>query len=78
MAHPNCIVRAGTPEAIMYDDEDLHWHFAVEGTSTLLVQVLRGKRLMGWMLNTMRCVISAIRLMGLLMVRIWRCLPISG
>lgn len=45
--HPNCIVRAGTPEAVVYDDEDLHWIFAAEGESTLLVQVLRGKRLVG-------------------------------
>ena len=47
VAHPNCILRAGTPEAVLYDDEDLHWHFASEGPETLLVQVLRGKRLIG-------------------------------
>lgn len=46
-SHPNCIVRAGTPEAVLYDDDDLHWHFATEDSSTLLVQVLRGKRLVG-------------------------------
>ncbi|HJQ85246.1 MAG TPA: hypothetical protein VKA21_14270 [Candidatus Binatia bacterium] len=46
-AHPNCIIRAGTPEAVVYDDEELHWHFTVEGTDTLVVQVLRGKRLIG-------------------------------
>ncbi len=50
VTHPNCILRAGTPEAVLYDDEDLHWHFAAEGGSTLLVQVLRGKRLMGELL----------------------------
>ena len=44
-AHPNCIIRAGTPEAVLYDDEDLHWHFTAEGSDTLVVQVLRGKRL---------------------------------
>jgi hypothetical protein len=48
--HPNCIVRAGTPEAVLYDDDDLHWHFASEGSSTRLVQVLRGKRLLGELL----------------------------
>ncbi len=48
--HPNCILRAGTPEAVLYDDDDLHWTFAGEGASTLLVQVLRGKRLIGEML----------------------------
>ena len=50
MAHPNCIVRAGTPESVLYDDEDLHWHFAAEAPQTLLVQVLRGKRLVGELL----------------------------
>lgn len=47
VTHPNCVLRAGTPEAILYDDEDLHWHFAAESTQTLLIQVIRGKRLMG-------------------------------
>ncbi len=50
ITHPNCILRAGTPEAVIYDDEDLHWHFAGEGPTTLLVQVLRGKRLVGELL----------------------------
>jgi hypothetical protein len=45
--HPNCILRAGTPEAVLYDDDDLHWHFANEGPGVHLVQVLRGKRLVG-------------------------------
>jgi hypothetical protein len=47
VTHPNCILRAGTPETVIYDDDDLHWHFATEGAETLLVQVLRGKRLIG-------------------------------
>ena len=46
-AHPNCILRAGTPEAVVYDDEDLHWHFTAEGSDTLVVQLLRGKKLVG-------------------------------
>jgi hypothetical protein len=46
-AHPNCIVRAGTPEAVVYDDEDVHWHFATEGADTLVVQAMRGKKLVG-------------------------------
>ncbi len=45
--HPNCILRAGTPEAVLYDDEDFHWHFAAEGGGALVVQVLRGKRFIG-------------------------------
>jgi hypothetical protein len=50
VSHPNCILRAGTPEAVLYDDEDLHWHFASEEGQTLLIQVLRGKRLLGELL----------------------------
>lgn len=50
VAHPNCILRAGTPESVLYDEEDFHWHFAAEGPHTLLVQVIRGKRLVGELL----------------------------
>ncbi len=46
MRHPNCILRAGTAEAALYDDDDFHWHFASEGTA-VYVQVIRGKRLIG-------------------------------
>ena len=46
-AHPNCILSAGTPEAVLFDCEDFHWHFGEEGDGTLLVQVLRGKELVG-------------------------------
>jgi hypothetical protein len=50
LAHPNCILRAATPECVLYDDEDLHWHFASEGAETFLIQLLRGKRLLGELL----------------------------
>ena len=50
VTHANCILRAGTPETVIYDDEDLHWHFAAEGPDTLVVQILRGKRLVGELL----------------------------
>jgi len=46
-SHPNCILRAGTTDSVLYDDEDYHWHFASEESGTLLVQVLRGKRILG-------------------------------
>ena len=49
-SHPNCILRAGTPEAVLYDDDDLHWHFAAEGSDTMVVQLLRGKQLVGELL----------------------------
>ena len=44
-AHANCILRAGTPEIVVYDAEDLHWHFATEGDDALIVQLIRGKNL---------------------------------
>ena len=50
VAHPNCILRAGTKDAVLFDDEDFHWHFTTEGPTNLLVQVIRGKRLVGEML----------------------------
>lgn len=50
VTHPNCVLRAGTPEVILYDDEDLHWHFAAESAQMLLIQVIRGKRLIGELL----------------------------
>jgi hypothetical protein len=45
--HPNCIVRAGTPDAVLFDDEDLHWHFESDEDGSQLVQVIRGKKLLG-------------------------------
>jgi hypothetical protein len=47
MTHPNCILRAGTPEAVLFDDDDLHWHFTAAENGVPVVQVVRGKRLMG-------------------------------
>ncbi len=44
--HPNCILRAGTPDTAIYDDDDLHWHFDSEGAEIRVVQLIRGKRLM--------------------------------
>ncbi|MFQ5351307.1 MAG: hypothetical protein ACE5EG_12770 [Thermoanaerobaculia bacterium] len=46
LRHPNCILRAGTLDTVLYDDDDLHWHFAVDG-AVYFVQVIRGKRLLG-------------------------------
>ncbi|WP_193164548.1 hypothetical protein [Microbulbifer hainanensis] len=42
--HPNCILRAGTADSVVYDDDDYHWRFSEEDVRTLLVQVMRGKR----------------------------------
>ncbi|WP_444946367.1 hypothetical protein ACJJIP_05375 [Microbulbifer sp. VTAC004] len=42
--HPNCILRAGSTDSVVYDDDDYYWRFAEEDARTLLVQVIRGKR----------------------------------
>lgn len=46
-AHANCILRAGTPESSLFDHEDYHWHLAAEDDATLVVQLVRGKELVG-------------------------------
>jgi hypothetical protein len=48
-AHANCILRAGTPDVILFDHDDYHWHLAAEDEATLLVQLVRGKELVGEM-----------------------------
>ncbi|WGL16575.1 hypothetical protein PVT68_17655 [Microbulbifer bruguierae] len=47
MDHCNCVLRVGTPDSILYDDEDYHWRFTNENPRTLLIQLVRGKRLVG-------------------------------
>jgi len=46
-AHPNCIVRAGTPDVLLFDHDDFHWHLAAEDERTHVVQLARGKELVG-------------------------------
>ena len=48
-AHANCILRAGTPDAMLFDHDDYHWHLAAEDEMTLIVQLVRGKELVGEM-----------------------------
>ena len=47
--HSNCIVRAGTPDMLLFDHDDYHWHLTLEREeeSLLLVQLVRGKDLVG-------------------------------
>ncbi|MDP5208971.1 hypothetical protein [Microbulbifer sp. 2205BS26-8] len=40
--HSDCILRAGSIDTVVYDDD--HWCFTEEDACRLLVQVLRGKR----------------------------------
>jgi len=47
VVHPNCILRAGTDEVVIFDDDDFYWHFTVDPEGERVVEVLRGKRLIG-------------------------------
>ncbi|MBP8810822.1 MAG: serine/threonine protein kinase [Kofleriaceae bacterium] len=46
-AHVNCIVRAGTPEVVLFDHDDFHWTLLTEDDATRVVQLARGKELVG-------------------------------
>ncbi|HSM92047.1 MAG TPA: hypothetical protein VLT47_04110 [Anaeromyxobacteraceae bacterium] len=42
--HIHCIVRVGTPDAFLYDQEDLHWHLDEDEDRTPVVQLMRAKQ----------------------------------
>lgn len=41
--HYNCILRAGGPGFVLYDQPDLHWHLTADPDGLLVVQLVRGK-----------------------------------
>ncbi len=43
--HANCILRVGTPEVWLYDQEPFHWHLEEDGERNPVVQVYSGKNL---------------------------------
>ncbi|HET9552378.1 MAG TPA: hypothetical protein VFP50_05370 [Anaeromyxobacteraceae bacterium] len=43
--HPHCILRAGTPDAFLYDQDDLHWRIDEDDDRVPTVQLMRGKAL---------------------------------
>ncbi|MBS1110163.1 MAG: hypothetical protein H6Q88_2155 [Anaeromyxobacteraceae bacterium] len=55
--HPNCILRAGTSEAWLYDQDDLHWHLEDGPERRASVQVLRGKQVLGELVLDVRDVV---------------------
>lgn len=44
--HLGCIIRAGTADAVLYDDDDLHWNLE-RWRDSYIVQLMRGKRILG-------------------------------
>ncbi len=47
--HGNCIVRVGTAELCLFDQEDFHWNLTREDDGVFVVQLVRGKVLVGEM-----------------------------
>lgn len=45
--HPHCIIRAGTPDVLLFDHDDFHWNLGSEDESTLLLQLMRAKEIVG-------------------------------
>jgi hypothetical protein len=45
--HPNCILRCGSTEATLFDHEDFHWVFLEEEDRRAVVQLVKGKTLVG-------------------------------
>lgn len=41
--HYNCVLRAGTQDVALFDDELLHWRFSRYDADSWLIQVARGK-----------------------------------
>jgi hypothetical protein len=45
--HAGCILRAGTPDSYLYDQDDLHWHLEEDDDRVPVVQLMRGKQVLG-------------------------------
>lgn len=45
--HPNCILRVGSADVSLFDLDELHWGFEEDGDGNRIVQLLRGKSLVG-------------------------------
>ncbi len=45
--HPNCIIRAGTADSVLFDMPEMHWDFFDEDEGRAVVQLIRGKSLVG-------------------------------
>jgi len=42
-AHYNCILRAGGPGFVVFDQPDIHWHLGVDPDGIMFVQLIKGK-----------------------------------
>jgi hypothetical protein len=55
--HSNCIVRAGTADAQLHDQEAFHWHLEEDSERNPLVQLIWGKLMVGEMALDVRDVL---------------------
>jgi hypothetical protein len=47
MEHPNCVLRAGSFDAVFFDSEAFHWDFFEEDDGRAVAQLILGKNLVG-------------------------------
>ena len=45
--HPNCVLRCGSADVTLFDHDDFHWLFFDEEERRAVVQLLKGKDLVG-------------------------------
>jgi hypothetical protein len=50
LEHNNCVLRVGAPDATLFDHEDLHWDFFEDDEGVAVIQLVRGKVLVGELL----------------------------
>ncbi len=55
--HANCIVRAGTVDTFLHDQEAFHWHLDEDPERNPVVQLIWGKLLVGEMILDVRDVL---------------------
>lgn len=55
--HANCILRAGSEDVWLFDQENLHWHFEEDGRHNPVVQLIQGKRMIAEMILDVRDVL---------------------
>jgi len=47
MDHPNCVVRVGSDDCALIDHDDFHWDFLEEEEGNVIIQLVKGKALVG-------------------------------
>ncbi len=55
--HPNCILRAGTVDVFLHDQDTFHWHLEEDADRNPVVQLVSGKQLVAEMVLDVRDVV---------------------